>query len=252
MELEELNKVNDSNEVRKIKRDAEELIIKKDVISDPFWLNDVGILFKYDRISHFFPTYKMTFVEKLNAITRLSIYLGVALYLVSSNYNWLYLALLIPIFTVFMYKTQKENIETYFNSYNSLENSINENELLTPNTVKPTVNNPFMNINLITDDRTRAPATPSWNNDSVMADIEDKFNYNLYRDSGDLYGKNNSQRQYVTMPSTTIPNDQTTFAKWLYQTGPTCKEKSVYCAADFNPYPYVDTSNPYEFTNRLK
>ena len=82
------------------------MIIKKDVISDPFWLNDVGILFKYDRISHFFPTYKMTFVEKLNAITRLSIYLGVALYLVSSNYNWLYLAFLVPVFTIFMYKNK--------------------------------------------------------------------------------------------------------------------------------------------------
>lgn len=249
MELEELNKKVESNEVRKIKRDAQKLIQKKSVLSDPFWLDEPSILFQSDRVSQFFPTYEMTFLEKLNAITRLAIYLGIALYIVSSNYNWLYLAFLVPVFTIFMYKTQRENIETYFNNYDSLENSINENELLTPETVKPTVNNPFMNINLITDDRTRTPATPSWNDDSVMKDIEDKFNYNLYRDTGDLYGKNNSQREFYTAPCTTIPNNQTQFAKWLYQTGPTCKEKTIYCAPEMPAYPYLDTSNAYQHTN---
>ncbi len=252
MELEELNGINknETHEVRKIKRDARQLIQNKSVISDPFWLDEPSILFQSNRIAQFFPTYEMTFIEKLNAITRLAIYLGIALYIVSSNYNWLYLAFLVPVFTIFMYKTQRENIETYFNNYDSLDNAINEKELLTPETVKPTVNNHFMNINLITDDRARAPATPSWNNDKVMADIEDKFNYNLYRDTSDLYGKNNSQRQYVTMPATTIPNDQTTFAKWLYGLPhKTCKEGSIYCAPEFNPIPYVDTSNAYEHTN---
>ena len=28
---------------------------------------------------------------------------------------------------------------------------------------------------------------------------------NLYRDVGDLYGRNNSQREFYTMPSTTFP-----------------------------------------------
>ena len=250
MELEELNKISDSNEIRKIKRDASKLIQNKSVMSDPFWLDMPSILFQSDRLNQFFPTYTMTFIEKLNAISRLAIYLGVALYIVSSNYNWLYLAILVPIFTVFMYKSQKENIETYFNNYDSLDNQINESELLTPETVKPTTNNPFMNINLITDDRNRAPATASWNDDKVMTDIEDKFNYNLYRDSGDLYGKNNSQNRFVTMPSTTIPNDQNTFAKWLYGLPhKTCKEGSIYCSPEFNPIPYVDTSNAYEHTN---
>ncbi len=249
MELEELNQQHESKEVRKIKRDARELIQKSELMTDPFWFEQPSILFESGRVAQFFPTYEMTFIEKLNAITRLAIYLGVALYIVSSTYQWLYLAILVPIFTIFMYKTQRENIETYFNNYDSLENAIHEDVLMTKESVKPTTNNPFMNINLITDDRTRAPATPSWNNDTVMADIEDKFNYNLYRDTSDLYGKNNSQRQFVTMPSTTIPNDQTTFAKWLYQTAPTCKEKSIYCAPEMPAYPYLDTSNAQQYTN---
>ncbi len=251
MELEELKGINkkENNEIRKIKRDASKLIQNKSVMSDPFWLDQPSILFQSDRLNQFFPNHHMTFIEKLNSISRLAIYLGVSLYIVSSNYNWLYLAILVPIFTVFMYKSQKDNIETYFNNYDSLDNEINKMELLTENYTKATVNNPFSNINLITDHRNKAPAEPSWNNSDVMNDINDKFNYNLYKDAGDLYGKNNSQRQFYTAPCSTIPNDQTMFSKWLYQVGPTCKEKSIYCSPETPAYPYLDTSNASEYNN---
>ena len=232
----------------KVKQDPSKLIREGKVISDPFWMNDYTILFRQDRLHQFFPTYEMTFVEKLNAITRLALYLGIALYIVSQNYNWLYISILVPIFSIFLFKTQQENLETYFNQYDSIENTINENELMQKPSVAPTVNNPFMNANLITDDRTRAPATPSWNNDELKKDIEEKFNYNLYRDAGDLYGKNNSQREFYTVPSTTIPNDQTTFAKWLYSTpSATCKENTTKCAPWYDPIP--STNNPYRFVS---
>ena len=81
-------------------------------------------------------------------------------------------------------------------------------------------------------------------NENIQKDIEDKFGYNLYRDVGDLYGKSNSQREYYTMPSTTVPNNQTSFAKWCYSVGPTCKEKSIYCTPEMNQVPYIDTTNP--------
>jgi patatin-like phospholipase/acyl hydrolase len=68
---------------------------------------------------------------------------------------------------------------------------------------------------------------------------------NLYRDVGDLYGKSNSQREFYTAPSTTIPNNQTSFAKWCYSVGPTCKERSIYCTPEMNQVPYIDTQNPY-------
>ena len=31
------------------------------------------------------------------------------------------------------------------------------------------------------------------------------------------------------MPVTNVYNDQTEFAKWLYDTGPTCKENTINC-----------------------
>lgn len=233
----------------KTQSNPSDLIRSGKLISDPYWLEDFTIIFRQNRLNQFFPTYEMTFIEKLNAITRLSIYLGCALYIVSQNYNWLYLAILVPIFTVFIYKTQKENMETYFNQTDSIENDINENILSIKPSIEPTVNNPFMNANLITDDRTRSPATPSWNNKELKEVIEEKFNYNLYRDSGDLYGRNNSQREFYTMPSTTIPNDQNTFAKWLYSTpSATCKENTTKCVSWYDPIP--STNNPYRFVSK--
>ena len=215
-------------------------------INDLFWLDDYKILFYNERLTHFFPTIYMTFIEKLNAIFRLSIYLSIILYLFTGNYLYFYIMIIIGLFTVFIYYYQRDNIELYFNSdKNDTENSIIQNNFdENNNVIKPTTENPFMNINLITDNKEKDEAPPSWNNENIQKDIEDKFGYNLYRDVGDLYGKSNSQREFYTMPSTTIPNNQTSFAKWCYSVGPTCKEKSIYCTPESDPVPYIDTMNP--------
>jgi hypothetical protein len=220
-------------------------------LNDSFWMEDYKILFYKERLTEFFPSSSMTLIEKLNALFRMSIYLSIILYLLTSNYLYLYIMIIIGAFTCFIYYSQKDNVELYFNSdKNSIDNIIQKfdlNEL--ENNIKPTVENPFMNINLITDNKVKEAPHPSWNDEKIKNDIEDKFGYNLYRDVGDLYGKSNSQRQYYTMPSTTIPNNQTSFAKWCYSVGPTCKEKSIYCTPKMNQVPYIDTNNPYTGTD---
>ena len=222
-------------------------------INDSFWLDDYKILFIKERITDFFPVKTMTLIEKLNAIFRMSIYLSIILYLLTNNYLYLYIFIIIGAFTCFIYYTQKDNVELYFNSIPNSNDNLIEQTIFedAKNTITPTVENPFMNINLITDDKTKEAPPPSWNNDNIQEKIEDKFNYNLYRDVGDLYGKSNSQREYYTMPSTTIPNNQTSFAKWCYSVGPTCKEKSIYCTPEMNQVPYIDTQNP-TFQNNVK
>ena len=218
-------------------------------MSDSFWIEDYKILFYKDRLTDFFPTITMTLIEKLNAIFRLSIYLSVVLYLLTNNYLYFYIMIIVGLFTWFVYYNQRDNLELYFNSIpNSNENLIQESDHKI-NDIVPTTENPFMNINLITDNKEKEAPPASWNNDEVQKDIEDKFGYNLYRDVGDLYGKSNSQRQYYTMPSTTIPNNQTSFAKWCYSVGPTCKEKSIYCAPEMDQVPYINTTDPYYLTN---
>ena len=219
-------------------------------LNDNFWLDDYKILFYKERLTHFFPTIQMTLIEKLNAIFRLSIYLSILLYLLTSNYLYLYIMIIVGLFTAFIYYNQKDNIELYFNSdVNDTDNLIQKTTIEDAKiTIEPNVENPFMNINLITDDKEKKAAPPSWNNEKIQEKIEDKFGYNLYRDVGDLYGKSNDQRQYYTMPSTTIPNNQTSFAKWCYGVGPTCKESSIYCTPEMNQVPYVDTTDPYLMT----
>jgi len=220
-------------------------------LNDPFWFNDYKILFYKENISEFFPNYNMTLIEKLNAIFRMSVYLSILLYLFTNNYLYLYIFIIIGAFTIFIFYNQKDNLELYFNSIpdsdsNIIQKNYIEKEIID---IEPTTSNPFMNINLITDDKEKPAPNPSWNNETLQKEIENKFGYNLYRDVGDLYGKSNSQRQYFTMPSTTIPNNQTSFAKWCYSTGPTCKEKSIYCSPQMDQVPYIDTQDPYLFTN---
>ena len=238
--------------------DSEKKIISKKIINnelkdnlkdlnDPFWIEDYKILFYKDRLTYFFPTINMSLVEKLNAIFRMSVYLSILLYLLTNNYLYLYIMIVIGLFTCFIFYNKKDSLELYFNNDGNLDDDKVQEKLLKDinNDIKPTVENPFMNINLITDDKTKEASLPSWNNDILQKDIEDKFGYNLYRDVGDLYGKSNSQREYYTMPSTTIPNNQTSFAKWCYGVGKTCKESSIYCAPEMAQVPYVDTTNPY-------
>ena len=63
--------------------------------------------------------------------------------------------------------------------------------------------------------------------------IEKNFDEGLFRDISDIFGKNNSQRQFFSVPGGSIPNDQGSFAKWLYSTPPTCKEgNGLQCAAN--------------------
>ena len=85
-----------------------------------------------------------------------------------------------------------------------------------------------MNYNILTDKTNRDPACKSYNNYEIQEKIEDDFNVNLYKNIGDVYSKNNSQREYYTMPVTQSTNKQKEFAEWLYNTGPTCKDGNGY------------------------
>ena len=94
-------------------------------LNDPFWLDDYKILFYKERLTDFFPTKSMTIVEKLNAIFRMSIYLSIILYLLTNNYLYLYIMIIIGAFTCFIFYTQKDNVDIYFNSIeNSTDNII--------------------------------------------------------------------------------------------------------------------------------
>ena len=97
----------------------------------------------------------------------------------------------------------------------------------------PTRDNPFMNPSLFNSESNDLEPCPSYNNKGIQRIIEDNFNEDLYTDVNDIFGKNNSQRQFYTIPGKSIPNNQKSFAEWLYKTPPTCKEgNGLQCIAN--------------------
>ena len=182
-------------------------------IRDDFWYEDIMVLFKFNRVTEFFPTDDMTIEEKLNSIARLSIYVSLILSAYCSNSKYLYIAIVTMLLTVMIYTNGSTTITEKFTDVTY---------------VKPTLNNPFMNI--LPDDYITRPNRDSLNkansyiNTGLNNYMDDKYNYNLYKDADDVFDNNTTQRQFYTMPVTTIPNQQTKFAKWLYATPPTCKE----------------------------
>ncbi len=90
----------------------------------------------------------------------------------------------------------------------------------------PTAKNPFMNILLdeIKNNPQRPPAAPV-GDPLVKTSIEDYFQVQWVNDPTDVFGKTQGQRQFYTMPSTSIPNDRANLQNWLYAIpGKTCKE----------------------------
>lgn len=237
-------------------------------VSDPIWINDFNILLKPERAMEFFPLKEHTQEERLNAIVRLSLYISIVLFLYYSNAKYLGIFVFSLCFTYIIYKhhpelnlnlnesksksiqqqVQEKAVEsrkeeesnpklnnfTPFYGTENLENEIRgeSSDMCT----KPTIDNPFMNATMkdymnfdsngfIVD---RPPACDPSDPD-IKKMIDDSFNNNLYKDVSDVFGKMSSQRNYFTMPWTTIPNKQDEVARWLYLSPKTCKEDQDNC-----------------------
>lgn len=114
-----------------------------------------------------------------------------------------------------------------------------------PDRTPPTARNLFMNVLLdeikYNPDR---PTAASVDNPTVKQTLDDYFRVQWFSDPTDVFGKNQSQRQFVTQPSTTVPNDQGSFADWLYKIpGKTCKEggrEACLSGTDGGPIPWLN------------
>lgn len=91
---------------------------------------------------------------------------------------------------------------------------------------QPSAPNPFMNvlIDQIKYNPTR-PIARSVMDPAMKVGLDEFFRTEFNSDPTDVFGKTQSQRQFVTMPSTSIPNDVDSYQNWLYKiSGKTCKE----------------------------
>jgi hypothetical protein len=227
----------------------------------PFWINDPNILFRPDSITEFFPTYSMSFSQKLNAITRLILVLTIIMYLYTHTFRTIVFGIisLATIALVFMYdndqKAKKDPFSAMWGNSDTTQNDaalaslVDQGKSVPPeDTVfdNSTSSNPFSNV-LVTDyaDHTdKPPAPPAYNsnvNSAILSnamelvkeanpenpDVADK----LFRDLGEQFVFEQSMRPFYSTPSTTIPNDQEAFSDFCYGSMVSCKEGNMFACA---------------------
>jgi hypothetical protein len=190
-------------------------------MSEQLWIHDIQGFMTSNNYYLILPTQTMTLEEKLNACVRFFIYLGVILAFVRNDARYLFFGIVAFVLSVILYQHEqrdKSRVEAFLEKNNM--DVLNEKLC-----VRSTVDNPFMNPSVydIGANPTR-PAACDVTNPKVQATIDKNFYAKMFRDVGDLYGTMASAREFYTVPSTTIPNDQGGFAEWLYGKGASCKE----------------------------
>ena len=199
--------------------------------SNEFWLNNPKILLKKNEIREIWPNEKMSHEEKLNAISRFVILLTLLGYITTKSFALLFLGLITlgVIGLLYFNKDKSSNIKEKFTNYFKESSEISK--------TLPTSINPLMNISQgdYTENPDRSPAELSYNpmvnqeiNNKTKEFILNSDPHNAEKDKifnnlGDNLEFENSMHQFVTMPNTTIPNDQKAFTDFCYGTLPSDK-----------------------------
>jgi len=233
-------------------------------IQSTFWINNPAVLFHKSKINQLWPDKSFTSDEKLNSITRLVILLTILGYLVTRKMSVLVTGIVTISVVVFLYYVQKsKNMNK--NLKDSVKSVFQEGfsnskvyEKMKPSFTSPTKKNPAMNVLLteINDNPNRKAAAPSFNpsvekemneetqkfitgNDGAFnendTDKQNKLNEKIFKDLGDSFDFDQSMRHFYATPNTKIPNDQKSFAEFLYGDMVSCKEGHELACIRHNP-----------------
>ena len=169
------------------------------------------------------PLINMSFKDKLLAISNLIIFLSLIFALIFRNIIFILLGIVLLIFLFYIYLYDEK---VKINTHETLSNrnlGFYDNKIC----VKPSVENPFMNPSIVdySNNNNNIKACP-FNNEIINDNINAYFKKNVYKDINDFYERKFSERQFYTVPSTTIPNDRQSYEKWLYYKDKTCKENN--------------------------
>lgn len=182
-----------------------------------FWLDNISELMNPIII----PDINMTIEEKINAIIRAIIFVGLICTLVFNDTRYILFVIILMIISILIINYQYEKnkkIEKYLD-LNDLD--IVDNKKC----IKPTENNPFMNPNILTTKKgNQEYGACSIHNKNINKNINKYFYEKIFRNADDIYDKSTLDRQFYTVPSTTIPNNREKLGDWLYNRGPSCKE----------------------------
>lgn len=230
----------------------------------PFFTENPNVLFDPVFILEFFPVEKMTYSQKLNAITRMVIIATLVLFLFSRNFNVILVSLVTIGAISLLYYNQRPKsdkkvrfdleednaaVESFVDQSTGLAKATLEehNKYINSEVFdvsKP--NNPFSNV-LLTDyenNPNKKPAPASYNtnnNNDILAqakefvkdanpdqpDIADK----LFKNLGDELQFEQSMRPFYSTPNTRVMNDQQAFADFCYGSMVSCKEGNMFACA---------------------
>lgn len=192
---------------------------------ETIWFESLPTFMTPETVVRFFPVQGMTLDEQLNAVLRFAIYFAVILLIGGRSSRVMFIPLIVAGGTYFMHQAAKNDVNVMREGLTASRNSTSTpNVSKTKNCTLPTRHNPFMNV-LPSDYASNPKRGPACDiqDFKVSKKVEKMFDTGLVRDSDDVFKRNAGSRQFMTNPSTTIPNDQSGFAQWLYGIKPVCK-----------------------------
>jgi len=201
-------------------------------MAEKIWYEDLQGFVEIDKLFNVFPTEDMSLEEKLNSILRLCIYIGVVLALLRVNSKFLFIPIIggLVSYPLYEFEKREKNVAEKFLKDNEVD--IKNGKLCS----RTTVENPFSNPSIV--DIQYNPNRPRACGD-MSEQAQKNYEKRVFVDVTDVYGRDVSSRQFYTVPSTTIPGDQPSFAEWLYGTGATCKQgNGLEC--DYKAYRYIN------------
>ena len=221
-------------------------------MTTPFWFNDPIILFNKESILEIWPTQQMSFEAKLNAISRIVIFMSLLGFIFTRKLKLIIIGIVTLAIIFTLYKLKKQSIVKFKEGF-SVNPSMQPSALSpAPMTTNPvtlesvlrtefhptTKKNPFGNVLLtdIADNPNRKAAAPSFNPD-VYDDITSSVkkqtqmlnpgiintNKQLYGDLYDSYTLDNSMMRFYSTANSRVENDQGAYAKYLYGQMPSGK-----------------------------
>jgi len=230
-----------------------------------FWTTKPGILISSANIKQILPTRTMTYIEKLNAITRLTIVITVLAYGLTGSIRSVVVGTLTigiivvihsyyvrtgrKLFNPFTPNTTDEQLNPKvegFSGHSSEKTHIaNASDLaagIGAHFSQPTPSNPLSNVLLtdIQDNPDKKSAPPAYQ-DKVYADINHNtvdmikqsnpnfpgIEEKLFGSLGEKFDFDMSMHQFHSTPNTRVSNDQGAFAQFCYGNMTSCKDGDV-------------------------
>ena len=199
---------------------------------EKFWVEDPCVLItNFCKFNPFVQLNQKHLGDSLNSYTRFVIVVAIVLFCATKENNYIYIALFLIVLIVIMYYSfKKDNFEEV--NYESQNQQI-INELLSQEKL-PRRQSDYYNVNVSENNPLKnVPITdynkePTYFKSTASDSSTNKFVEGKIFQTADQWVFDRNTRQFYTTANTSVPNDQTGFANWLYGTENICKEGSIY------------------------